>query len=66
MWQFGTQTKSLLCFFGELAFDGDFHVANTFGVGDVRDACFAADVDPKFEGHFADFRDRHVLNALNV
>ena len=57
------EPRGLLYFFRKLALNANFHVAATLGVGDVGNACFAADVDPEFEGDFADFRDRHVLEC---
>ncbi len=57
------EPRGLLYFFREVALDGDFHVAAAFGIGDVRDACFTANVDAKFKGDFANFGDRHVLEC---
>ena len=54
----------LVSFFWKLAFDGDFHVAAAFGISDVWDACFAADVDSKFEGDFPDFGACHILEGV--
>lgn len=43
--------------------NGNFHVAAAFGIGDVGNSGFAADVDSEFESNFADFGNRHTLES---
>ena len=56
-------SESVRRILGKFALDGDFHVAAAFSIGDVGNSGFAADINPKFQGDFADFGDRHILES---
>jgi len=68
----GDRCTVWLGFLGKLTFHRDFHIAATFGIGNVRNTRFTANIDPKLKRDLTDFRDslietlreRHIFERI--